>query len=63
MLKNKQINRQKMLLSPGAGNFRGVLRIQDQKTLDDQTIQESDQNTVIGDKSVVAGEDLHAHLN
>ena len=53
-----------MLLSPGAGNFRGVLRIQDQKTIDvDQTIQESEQNTVIDDKSVAAGEDLHAHLN
>ena len=27
MLKNKQINRQKMLLSPGAGNFRGARMI------------------------------------
>ena len=34
MLKNKQINRQKMLLSPGAGNFKGT-RLLDQKSLDD----------------------------
>lgn len=57
MLKNKNLNRQKILLSPGAGNLRGS-RVENERSVDDFESGGNQNSALQEQRTAVAGDQL-----